>query len=1237
MPLMLYKDLLQFEPIESIIKLTDANEEDYAKRMLQSYVISERMADQLADEIIEHIQFERPLENKGLFIVGNYGTGKSHLMSVVSTLAERENSSQYITNEKVATKAKDIEGKFKVIRIEIGSVQTPLRDILIDAMETHLSDWGIDYKFPSDMKIANNKIALEEMMGLFNEKYSDQGLLLVIDELLDYLRGRKEQELTLDLGFLREIGETCSKTRLRFMAGIQEMLYGNARFSFVADSLQRISQRFVQISIIREDIAFVVSERLLKKTDEQKSYIREHLKQFTKLYHRLNEDIETYVNLFPIHPAYLTAFESVNLVEKRIALQTISAEIKKIINQPLNEHNPGLISYDSYWTYIESNATNKSDQHIRDVMSKHKTLYRAIDQSFPETKKRSYQQIAFRIINALAVDRLTTDDINDKVGLTPERLRDELFLLPPVNIEFLLEEDDPSDFLKTNVEAALKEIQKTVSYQYISSNESNGQYYLDLKKDIDVDSLIQAQAETIENNKLDRYYFDLLQQTLELDDNTYISNVKIWSYQLMWEANRIERKGYLFFGAPNERSTAQPERDFYLYMLPPYEKRSFKDEQKPDELFFEYDRSDSEFDRLLKLYAASQDLALDASSGTKKLYTSKIDTYRRQLVRRLTEQFNQTVQVIYKGKKAVIADTIPYMLNTVSVKKLIDASAESLLTDWFSKKYPDYPSFGRIYPGVTFENMRQYVFKALQMINGEPQKMGEELLSGFILLDSKNQFTTSHSGYIKWLQQLLDNKEHGQVINYDELIVTERIKGTEDIRYTKEFRIEPELFVVLLGAMLQTGKIEITIDGKTYDAMNYSEWMKLDINLQTGFSHIRKPSGLPTAAIKAVSDLYMIPLSNFEEETLQRFIRKLNEKTSEIINNILELNQKLRDGLQINGQSILPSREIQENQSILNKHKEFAETLQRYNTKAKLNNLRFSEEDIKKQEEALKVYAKLNELFSNVNQLQPLLHYLNLAQSAVSLDSEWNNQVEITVVELGQALRDGTNIDSIKRQLEQLKETYIQKYLLAHSKVRLTATENAQKQNLLNDQRLRDLESLAERISIYQSSQLNHWKQQLMNLIPCYEATEEQLQRNPLCNCKYRMNQEEHINKQTLTQADERLQTLYDHWIEELTKTLSSQDIQQNVSLLKDTQQKQIQDFVSSRKLQSPIEISFLQTVSELLSGITKVEFTLEDFENMMAHGSPLTIPEMKNQFEKLLREKIGNQSSQSIRVLLKK
>jgi hypothetical protein len=51
-------------------------------------------------------------------------------------------------------------------------------------------------------------------MDAFRQKYSDQGLLVVIDELLEYLMGRNERDLILDLAFLREIGETCSTSDL---------------------------------------------------------------------------------------------------------------------------------------------------------------------------------------------------------------------------------------------------------------------------------------------------------------------------------------------------------------------------------------------------------------------------------------------------------------------------------------------------------------------------------------------------------------------------------------------------------------------------------------------------------------------------------------------------------------------------------------------------------------------------------------------------------------------------------------------------------------------------------------------------------------------------------------------------------------------------------------------------------------------------------------------------------------
>src|SRR5699024_6870601 len=146
---------------------------------------------------------------------------------------------------------------------------------------------------------------LYEMMDLFHEQYPDQGLLLVIDELLDYLRSRNEQELTLDLGFLREVGEVCSNSRFRFISGVQEMLVDNPHFQFVADSLRRVKERFKASRIIREDSAYVVSERLLKKNDEQKALTREPLNKFTMIYNVLAEEIENFVHMYTINTSYI--------------------------------------------------------------------------------------------------------------------------------------------------------------------------------------------------------------------------------------------------------------------------------------------------------------------------------------------------------------------------------------------------------------------------------------------------------------------------------------------------------------------------------------------------------------------------------------------------------------------------------------------------------------------------------------------------------------------------------------------------------------------------------------------------------------------------------------------------------------------------------------------------------------------------------------------------------------------
>lgn len=451
---MKYQDLIQFTPITTLIKLTDADESPKARELVRTYVISDTMANKLKDVAANQLQFDSVVDNKGLLIVGNYGTGKSHLMSVLTSVAENADLLQDLTSQNAMQGLAPIAGKFKVVRVELGSTQRALRDILLEELELALSKWDIDFTFPKFSEITNNKIALIDMMAIFAKKFQNKGLILVVDELLDYLRTREERALILDLGFLRELGEVASDCPFRFIGGVQETLFENPRFSFVAEQLRRVKARFDQINIAREDINFVVTRRILQKTEQQKASIAAHLDKFTNLYGNMLDNLPAYIDLFPIHPEYIKVFEDLIIAEKRDVLKTFSSAIQTILKTDIPTDQPGLVSYDHFWNFLQEDAGLRSIDDIARVIEKSKVLEGLIQASYT---RPALKPLALRVIRGISVQRLTTSDINLPIGVTAEGLRDGLCLY-----QRLPDGMNTAEFLLDQVKIALNEIMNTV-------------------------------------------------------------------------------------------------------------------------------------------------------------------------------------------------------------------------------------------------------------------------------------------------------------------------------------------------------------------------------------------------------------------------------------------------------------------------------------------------------------------------------------------------------------------------------------------------------------------------------------------------------------------------------------------------------------------------------------------------------------------------------------------------------
>jgi predicted ATPase len=1230
---MKYKDLIQFEPIESVIQLREADEVDDARRLVETFVISDRMAELLTQIVFRQLQFDAPADNKGLLIVGNYGTGKSHLMALISAIAEHADLAAVVTNPAVATEADRIAGCFEVVRAEIGSTTMMLRDIICHSLEEKLDELGVDYQFPEAGEVTNNKDSFVEMMAAFEEACPKQGLLLVLDELLDFLRTRKQQELILDLNFLREIGEVCRSTRFRFISGLQESLFDNPQFQFVAETLRRVQDRFEQVRIARDDVAYVVAQRLLKKTPEQQGKIREHLEQFAPLYGSMNEQMDKFVELFPVHPAYLSTFEKVYVAEKREVLKTLSAAIRNVIEQDVPADEPGLVAYDSYWAQLSSNPSLRSIPELKEVMDKSKVLEDRIQHAYTQPQ---YKGVALRIIHALSVHRLTTGDIFTPLGATAEELRDDLCLILPVP-------EKEADFLKTLVEKVLAEILRTVSGQFITVNKENSQYYLDLKKDIDFDSLITQKTDTLSAEQLDRYYFIVLTRVMEAADETYVSGYKIWEHEIEWSERKAERNGYLFFGAPNERSTAQPPRDFYLYFLQPNDPTYFKDEKKPDEVFFALKHRDETFDDSLKLYAAATEQANTASGENKRIYEQKAGDHLRNLTKWLREHMTTAFDVTYEGRTSslqeVIQGKVPGGLSGASVRDLVNIAGSVCLAPHFVNASPDYPIFSVL---VTRKNREQAAQEAIKWITGGVKsKQGTAVLDALNLLDGE-QLRPRDSRYGTHVLDLLGQKKKGQVLNRSELVADE-----DGVDYWSRFRLEPEFLAVVLAALVHSGDLVLSIPGAKLGASAIDQLGRTPVSDLANFKHVEQPKGLPLGPLKELFDLLGLAQGKLvSESTRDQAVQDLQVQVAARVNKLVLAQSKLQEGLTFWGRQLLSDQETSEWSTKLGGAKDFLESLQAFNTAGKLNNFPHDTTTVTAQKPGLDLIAEVDALLELIAQVGPQTAYLATAEAVLPADHEWVQQVKaaktdlLTKVTSPSQRADSSFQRHLAQTLSTLKSSYQDAYLDLHRRAHLGPKDDARKAALTNDIRLKQLQKI-NRVEIMPHQQINSFQDTLFGLPTCFTLSRQDLEATPVCpETQYRPVEKPpgaQSAAEILSGLDERLDRLVNDWTKTLLSNLDDPTVAANIDLIGDAVGKaELETFLKDKELPDEVSPAFEKVLQEVMTGLEKVAVTQEDLHGALVQGGiPCTVEELQGRFESYVADLTRGKNASKVRVVV--
>jgi hypothetical protein len=1197
-----YGDLIAFEPIESVKVLTEADVDALARRDVETFVISPQMRRMLVDQLLPNFRLDGSADTKGVLVVANYGTGKTHLMSVVSSVLQDSSLANELQDDGVRDAIAPVAGKFHVMRAEIGATKMGLRDIVCRELESGLRAIGVDYQFPPLEDVSNTKEPLTEMMAAFEAVEPERGLLFVLDELLDYLRSRRDAELIVDLAFLREIGEISRSTRFRFIAGIQEALFDNPRFASASDAIRRVRDRFEQVRISREDVAFVVQERLLRKDAAQKAQIRAHLETFTPAFEGMAEHLEEFVSLYPVHPSYLRIFERVTLVEKRRVLTTLSRAMAWLLDTEVPEASPGVVCFDSYREELDNDPSNRSIPDVALVLDRTHVLRAKLESALPQ---RQDVDVALRIIDALAIQRLTTADIDVPIGLTIDELRDDLCLIP----EGVPELD--AGFIGTAVEAVVEEIVKAVSGQFLSRNDDNGQLFLDVRKDIDYDQLIQERADSLDKERLDDAYFRALEEVLEQRDAPYVSSYRIWSYELPWKAKNVTRLGYLFMGAPNERSTAQPPRDFYIYFLQPYEEPVFADQELADETFIRLNEPDTHFTKALRRYAGAIALTAGSTEQHRVVYEQKGQQALQDMVRWLRENMANAVTVTYRGDTKPLGTWLQQIPNAgTTVKAQMDAIAARALEPHFEERYPRYPTFAAQITGQSFDGTVQ---AAITQIATRPTALGSKVLSSLGLIDLDGNIQSDGEFAQALIAVLTDAR--GKAVNRAQLL-SELDPG---VPVWGTWHLEPAWLVVVAAALCHEGRLDLGFPAGTIDALGLDRLTRMTTDELTQLTHLAPPKELPLVALRDIARLLDIaPGAISDSGAAEPVVQQILDNTQSYLNRVLAADQQVGDGMIVWGAHAIDHQD--ERRERLADLRKVLEDIKGRNSVGKMNKVTLEQTERDAASRGKHELERVEAIVQARNYLSPI-DYINEAQAAFGeadffADDASELRADVLLLFVDEQVESAA-VSAVRSRAEQLKDRYREAAEHAHQRDRLDAAGEQVKKAVLASDTFRDLAELAV-LELLPSAVFGELQQRLAGLVTCLEFGSGSLAdavRCPHCGYLPRPSTGPTARAQVDDIAGD-LTNLLSNWAAALHDSIKPTEVAQGVSLVK-SGRAELEAFESSGELSSPVPKVLVAALEEVLRGFTVRNVSPEDvYKALFPDSSPVTLSALDDRFQ---------------------
>lgn len=1197
------KDLVNFEEVEGVIKIRKEGQEE---NIVSRYVISET----IKSHLLKMFDVLMSDTHKSFNVIGNYGTGKSHFLAFVAALLEKKETRDLITDDELRNVAKGFKREFVVVKFECPATQeVSLRKIFYRNVVKQLEEkYDIDVEEVDLEEEYDNKEIVKRIVREIKEENPELGLLVIVDEISDFLSQKNKIDMRHDLNFLREIGEVSEDSDFLYIGAMQEHVFTNPRFQEQASGIKRVSERYVDITITKNDISNVIKKRIVHKTANQRVLLEDALKDFQKCFTNLTLEMDKYIDLFPIHPYVINVFEDLPYFEQRGILHFASDKVREI----LNNEAPVFITYDLIYDFINQTHEIRNIEDVSELIKIVNSLESKVD--LLEDRLR---HPAKKIIKALAILKMLGK--THKGGATVQELANTLLITPSNRL--LFDEEGAKD----NIQRILSNVSKITMGQFIAYDKDSGYYYIDLERIVDYDMLVESKVGKQDSIDWEETFKDIVKDQLNLTEEQQFDKAHKYMFKdhTFWNSRRSFREGYLIIGKRSDgpltlpiRDNEDRVRDYLTILHSPFANHDPKQKNNNElviGLVF-----DEDLMHTLKRISAARSLFRE---GTHKNDFKKVEQKEsKKFFDRYLEQLAKEGYVVYGGLKKRINELPISRFDHIS--DIIEYYKSYFFDAYFADLYPKYPVFRK---DITFNNIESEILKSL--------KGFEKITSLFNIDENTESYLASfnairegnpYSDESEWMQLILRriNSDAKQSKMTDvELLVNDFSK--------KPYGLQKELVYFLLSTLLYTGElIFVKSGGKRIYANEFLDIFKNGLEIFDSIRYLEEEKELQIGVLSKLFNALgiqegLLRNKNKRAEAIKELNIKLNTLNQEILT--IERNQYF---LHQDLLPILPWDEINEHLNEIEKSKTHFENLYSIRKIADLGRIIVTEGMINEIKISTQAIITLNALINDLPVINNGLEYQEKTKQTLELLENYGLIDDVSTINELRQIEESEHeiISNIKKlfngeyrrpligKFEQYKDKYKKIYFKAHEYAVGSKVDWQKLDSITQSNRFKTLSQL-KNIKIFSPSEFNKIILDIRGIKEqhCISLDINMLDNSPVCDvCHFpeRFTSNGTIEDK-INNANISLNTLWNKWENHFFNELGK--LQDKINLLsKEEYRAVIKNLLTEKKLPDQLDSIMINAVNELTSELQQVDFNIDNFvQHILGNGSVVTVEDL--------------------------